>query len=142
MSVISLRRSLSLPHLDSRQDSGVGYSGGGSCNGIDQMIYYEEYQQHYHNPGNCLQHPDIPFGNGLAADLRQLLTLRQHYYPEGGWGWVITTVGVFIQTISHGLQLSCGVLTYAIMRQYKENHVNAGKLWFLLSFYKSSSVIY
>uniref|UniRef100_A0A336KAV3 CSON006629 protein n=1 Tax=Culicoides sonorensis TaxID=179676 RepID=A0A336KAV3_CULSO len=127
MSVISLRRSLSLPHLDSRQDSGVGYSGGGSCNGIDQMAYYDEYQyQQYHNPGNCLQHPDIPFGNGLAADLRQLLTLRQHYYPEGGWGWIISVVALFIQIITHGLQLSCGIFMYGIMRQYKETHVNAG----------------
>ncbi|QQP50294.1 Monocarboxylate transporter 10like, partial [Caligus rogercresseyi] len=33
-------------------------------------------------------------------------TLRQHYYPEGGWGWVIILVTVIVQIIIHGFQLS------------------------------------
>lgn len=127
MSVISLRRSISLPHLESRQDSGVGYSGGGSCNGIDQIGFCDEYHHHpFHNHENYLHHPDLPFGNGLAADLRQLLTLRQHYYPEGGWGWVVVFAGFFSQMISHGLQLSYGILTVKAIQQYKENHIDTG----------------
>lgn len=44
------------------------------------------------------------------ADLRQLMTLRQHYYPEGGWGWVLVVVAFIVQCLSHGLQLSFGIL--------------------------------
>lgn len=35
----SLRKSQSMPHLLSRNDSGFGYSGAGSCNVLDQMGY-------------------------------------------------------------------------------------------------------
>uniref|UniRef100_A0A0K2TXY6 Monocarboxylate transporter 10like [Acyrthosiphon pisum] n=1 Tax=Lepeophtheirus salmonis TaxID=72036 RepID=A0A0K2TXY6_LEPSM len=33
-------------------------------------------------------------------------TLRQHYYPEGGWGFVIIIAAVLVQIIIHGFQLS------------------------------------
>lgn len=29
-----------------------------------------------------------------------------HYYPEGGWGWVIVLVGILAHLLSSGLQLS------------------------------------
>ncbi|RLU25516.1 hypothetical protein DMN91_001672 [Ooceraea biroi] len=45
----------------------------------------------------------------LVADLRQLLTLKQHYYPEGGWGWVVLLVGLLVQILSHGAHGSVGV---------------------------------
>lgn len=32
--------------------------------------------------------------------------LWRHYYPEGGWGWVITVVGTLIHILGPGLQLS------------------------------------
>ncbi|KAL3277098.1 hypothetical protein HHI36_012456 [Cryptolaemus montrouzieri] len=32
--------------------------------------------------------------------------LCRHYYPEGGWGWVITTCTVLVHIINHGFQLS------------------------------------
>lgn len=46
----------------------------------------------------------------LVADLKQLLTLKQHYYPEGGWGWVILLVGLLVQILSHGAHGAVGVL--------------------------------
>ncbi|XP_067212438.1 uncharacterized protein [Linepithema humile] len=45
----------------------------------------------------------------LVADLKQLLTLKQHYYPEGGWGWVILLVGLLVQILSHGAHEAVGV---------------------------------
>jgi hypothetical protein len=45
----------------------------------------------------------------LVADLKQLLTLKQHYYPEGGWGWVILLVGLLVQILSHGAHGAVGV---------------------------------
>ncbi|KAK4883717.1 hypothetical protein RN001_007036 [Aquatica leii] len=56
--------------------------------------------------GVCNKHnecflPDIPL------DARKTTTLRRHYYPEGGWGWVIIVCSVLLNVINHGLQLSC-----------------------------------
>jgi hypothetical protein len=54
----------------------------------------------------------------VAADVRQLLTLKQHYYPEGGWGWVVVVVGVLVQLLSHGLHVACGVLLDEVVRRF------------------------
>lgn len=54
----------------------------------------------------------------LVADLRQLLTLKQHYYPEGGWGWVVLVAAVFVQILSHGLLASAGLFYIEILRKF------------------------
>ena len=77
-----LYRSRSLPQL-SAHDSGMG-------SGNEQV-------------------PGRP-SSRLVADLRQLLTLKQHYYPEGGWGWVIIVVGVLVQILAHGMHGAVGTL--------------------------------
>ena len=41
--------------------------------------------------------------------LRDLRTLKQHYYPEGGWGWVIAVTAVLVQVIAYGLQVGMAV---------------------------------
>ena len=38
--------------------------------------------------------------------LRDLRTLKQHYYPEGGWGWVIVTVAILVNIIAVGTQVN------------------------------------
>lgn len=84
----SLCRSRSLPRL-SVHDSGVACSG-------------NEHSPAAGHPRNSKQQ--------LAADLRQLHTLKQHYYPEGGWGWVVLFVGMLVQMLSHGVHGSSGIL--------------------------------
>ena len=37
-------------------------------------------------------------------------TIRQHYYPEGGWGWVIAATTSVALSIGHGLQLSLAAI--------------------------------
>ncbi|GAB1869836.1 Monocarboxylate transporter 12-like isoform x2 protein [Camponotus japonicus] len=32
--------------------------------------------------------------------------LCRHYYPEGGWGWVVTFVGTLVHLLASGLQFS------------------------------------
>jgi len=41
-----------------------------------------------------------------AMDFRKEATLRRHYYPEGGWGYVIVTCSVLVHFIGVGLQLA------------------------------------
>merc|ERR1712223_1176910 len=43
-------------------------------------------------------------------------TFRQHYYPEGGWGWVITFCCFLVNIFTTGLQLSFSVLYLEIIR--------------------------
>jgi hypothetical protein len=54
----------------------------------------------------------------VAAEVRQLLTLKQHYYPEGGWGWVVVVVGMLVQLLSHGLHVASGVLVGEVVRRF------------------------
>ena len=44
--------------------------------------------------------------NPFDKKMKDLRTLKQHYYPEGGWGWVIVLVTLCVQLISHGLQFA------------------------------------
>ncbi|KAK9701176.1 Major Facilitator Superfamily [Popillia japonica] len=88
-------RSQSLPHL-SQHDSGLGSYYGGS--GADE--------------------PQASRADRLVADLRQLLTLKQHYYPEGGWGWVVLVVGVLVHLLSHGLLVSYGLFYLETVKKF------------------------
>ena len=42
--------------------------------------------------------------------LKDWRTLKQHYYPEGGWGWVIMLVALLTNVISSGMQIGLAVL--------------------------------
>ncbi|XP_030752675.1 monocarboxylate transporter 12-like isoform X2 [Sitophilus oryzae] len=92
---IGLPRSRSLPQL-SHHDSGLGSYYGGS--GADE--------------------PPISRTARLVADLRQILTLKQHYYPEGGWGWVVLWAAVFVHILGHGFVMSVGWLQLEIVRKF------------------------
>lgn len=130
MRPLAMQRSQSLPQLHSREDSGVGLSGSGSCSGINNMAYESsgshrshKHHRHYRN-GNELK---IPYGARLVADLRQLMTLRQHYYPEGGWGWLLTVIGFTIHCICHGLHLSAGVFMMEMASIFRQRPTAAGE---------------
>lgn len=43
--------------------------------------------------------------------LKDLRTLKQHYYPEGGWGWVIVLVTLTVHGLSHGTQYGIAMFT-------------------------------
>ncbi len=49
-------------------------------------------------------------------------TFRQHYYPEGGWGWVITLCCFVVNMFTTGMQLSYGVLQLEVA---KHGHAGA-----------------
>lgn len=55
----------------------------------------------------------------------QQTTLWQHYYPEGGWGWLLAAIGIIIQCLS---QMSIGVLTEIIASQFQPDLFNAGEI--------------
>ncbi|KAJ8921714.1 hypothetical protein NQ315_010624 [Exocentrus adspersus] len=92
-----LSRSRSLPQLSvSHHDSGLGSYYGGS--GVDE--------------------PPVSRAARLVADLRQLLTLKQHYYPEGGWGWVVLVCAILVHILSHGLHTSAGLFYTEMIKKF------------------------
>ncbi|XP_071445390.1 monocarboxylate transporter 2-like [Hetaerina americana] len=44
--------------------------------------------------------------------------MRQHYYPEGGWGWAVVWAGTTSQLLAHGLHLSAGPLCGEAMKRF------------------------
>ena len=59
-------------------------------------------------------------------------TFRQHYYPEGGWGWVITFCCFLVNIFTTGLQLSFSILYLKILQHCEsevgpEDKISIGK---------------
>lgn len=52
------------------------------------------------------------------ADLRQLFTMKQHYYPEGGWGWVVLVCAVLVHIVNHGFLNSAGIFYVEILGKF------------------------
>ena len=52
--------------------------------------------------------------NPFDKKMKELRTLKQHYYPEGGWGWVIVLVTLCVQVISHGLQFALAMYVMSV----------------------------
>lgn len=61
-----------------------------------------------------------------AVNARKKITLKRHYYPEGDWGYVIVVITIFVQLISHGLQLASGSLMYPTMTRFEQTAGNSG----------------
>ncbi|XP_054006896.1 uncharacterized protein LOC128891440 isoform X2 [Hylaeus anthracinus] len=97
-SPVPLYRSRSLPRL-SVHDSGV------ACSGNE------------HTPVAGQTHN----AKQLVADFKQLHTLKQHYYPEGGWGWVVLVVGVLVQVLSHGIHGAGGVVLQQVAEMFGQH---------------------
>lgn len=55
------------------------------------------------------------------------MTLRQHYYPEGEWGWLLVAIGFIIQCLSHGLHMSIGVLNTIIASRFQQDLLHASE---------------
>ena len=53
--------------------------------------------------------------------LRELRTLKQHYYPEGGWGWVVVLVACCVHILVLGTQT---VLATIVISFGKPNSVS------------------
>ncbi|XP_072744468.1 uncharacterized protein [Anoplolepis gracilipes] len=46
----------------------------------------------------------VQLDEGQRVQAKRLLC--RHYYPEGGWGWVVTFVGTLVHLLASGLQFS------------------------------------
>lgn len=60
-----------------------------------------------------------------VAQVRRLLW--RHYYPEGGWGYVVVACCVLVNVINHGLQLAYGVLHKPILDKFRVGILETGE---------------
>ncbi|XP_055613899.1 uncharacterized protein LOC129760287 [Uranotaenia lowii] len=123
----SLVRALSWPLL-SQSQAGIGgpCSGGGNDgDGLndDDEGRNEPNGANGHHPGE-MNGATRGKKNGLppSPTFQQLMAARRllcrRYYPEGGWGWIVIVVGILVHTMTHGIQLSFGLLLDYVMRYF------------------------
>lgn len=102
----SLIRALSWPLISSSPLEATE----ANCNGNRNMANGKGGPKHKHAP---------TFQQLVAA--RRLICRR--YYPEGSWGWVIIFVGVVVNVLTHGLQLSAFALLMPASERFKVSRV-------------------
>ncbi|KAG8189867.1 hypothetical protein JTE90_023374 [Oedothorax gibbosus] len=54
----------------------------------------------------------------------KISTIRQHYYPEGGWGWVVVGCAFVINLLTMGLLLSYGILYREVVAEFGEEYAD------------------
>ncbi|KAK7068299.1 hypothetical protein SK128_005232 [Halocaridina rubra] len=59
---------------------------------------------------------------GLKRHDAKTSTIRQHYYPEGGWGWLICACVFVVHVLTTGLQFSYGVLYTDLLEHLGQEH--------------------
>lgn len=67
-----------------------------------------------------------------GLDQRKTATLSRHYYPEGGWGWVVAACCVGVHVLGPGLQLSAGILLGPAQRKYRVTITDTGNHIYLI----------
>lgn len=85
-------------------------------NAINTPKTDERCEKNNDNP--CTEHKECLLAD-LPLDARKVTTLRRHYYPEGGWGWVIIVCTVMVHILNHGIQLSCSQMVFPGSEKFK-----------------------
>ena len=138
---LQLKRSRSLPHDELRRQLARSESGlsGGKDSGI-----VSEQPSIGSEPASGI-HSELPSvaGSELPSDVvrevqreresrarraptdGKTATIRQHYYPEGGWGVAVVTVACVVQVLCHGLHTAYGVVMRFVLERFGEDRSTA-----------------
>ena len=63
----------------------------------------------------------------LLTDDITVRTLKQHYYPEGGWGWLVALASLLVNIIAHGVQVSLAILFLHNLAHFNRRGVVVGQ---------------
>lgn len=67
-------------------------------------------------PTNLKQIWNFPHKIFNKIKFHTTISLLQHFYPDGGWGWIISGVAFLAHVLTTGFQLSYGLLLLYAMR--------------------------
>lgn len=70
--------------------------------------------------------PAVPAARPKKRCYQSSKLLQRHYYPEGGWGWVIIFCATFIYILNHGLQLAFNVTNMLVAVSYHVTLIETG----------------
>lgn len=76
-----------------------------------------------------------------ATQIQARRFLCRHYYPEGGWGWVIAVCAFLVQILNHGVQISCSQLVIPSSTKFQVKSVYPAGNVFILSFIFTLSLL-
>ncbi|XP_018574164.1 monocarboxylate transporter 2-like [Anoplophora glabripennis] len=78
-------------------------------------------------------------------------TIKQHYYPEGGWGWLVCGAAFLAHLLTSGIQLAFGLLYLytmtSLLRKHPDKEIYAmgtawmGALCLCVSFFTSPIIV-
>lgn len=99
---------------------GIHINGGGVVGGNNDILNERLERFHRYTRG-----PYAPLDrcNSTSVSSAHSSTITQHYYPEGGWGYVVLAVAAICHALMCGLHLSAGVFILEILGRFKEDLV-------------------
>ena len=51
-------------------------------------------------------------------------SIRAHFYPEGGWGWIVCACAFLAHVTTSGAQLSAGALHIVLSNKFQESNAH------------------
>lgn len=54
----------------------------------------------------------------IVDDENKRPTIGRHYYPEGGWGWIVLVASLAVHMLSHGLHLAGGTFLACVSEKF------------------------
>ena len=87
----------------------------------------------YHLHDHCHRHEGVNRDNSTSAQSNSSTnTITQHYYPEGGWGWMVLLTASICHMLLCGLKFCVGIMIWAIIVRFgTELRTEAGATIFL-----------
>ncbi|CAB4060684.1 unnamed protein product [Lepeophtheirus salmonis] len=110
----SLRQSLSLGAIPIEDEAKNSHPITHECCQLPQPSSSSHHSKQVSN-----EPPSTNKKKARRLDDKKQATIRQHYYPEGGWGYVVLIVGTLVQMLSHGLQLSFGFFLLFLVEKWR-----------------------
>lgn len=148
-----LSRSKSFPGVASQEwengeegDSGVSRSQGSGGARDSGVVVVASDQHSFASEARSSLLGDLPSGVAISElpsecggdkqanpdDPNKKETIGRHYYPEGGWGWVVLLMALLVHIASHGLHQAAGVLLVHTLKTFPESSlISASKSRFL-----------
>ncbi|KZC11886.1 Monocarboxylate transporter 14 [Dufourea novaeangliae] len=87
---------------------------------------YIHHPMQYYTPSHCREPRSnvyIPHrGSSYHGDIDDA-GMRTHFYPDGGWGWLVCAAGFLALLLTTGMQLAFGLLHVHAARHFGEEHL-------------------